>query len=136
MNVHLRYAFYGLGLGFLLSRIGFSDYGELHAMFVFSDFRLLLTFCSAVATAMALYAVMDRRLLLTRKNISMANIVGGVLFGLGWALTGACPSLALVNLGEGKLAAIVTLVGVLFGAYLYPPLARRLLPWRAESCEA
>ena len=134
--VHLRYGFYGLALGFVLSRTGFSSFGELHAMFVFSDFRLLLTFCAAVALTMAFYGVLDRRLLISRKEVSGGNIVGGVLFGAGWALTGACPSIALVHLGEGKLAAVATLAGVLLGAYVYPAVHRRFFPWKRTSCEA
>ena len=56
--------------------------------------------------------------------------VFGLLFGVGWAITGMCPGPILVNVGEGKLYAIAALAGALIGAYLvgaaYPWLARRL----------
>lgn len=133
--LHVRYGLYGLALGFLLSRMGFSDYGELHALFVFADLRLLAAFASAVVVAMASFAWMDRRLLRTRSPVTLGHVAGGALFGAGWALTGACPSLALVQLGEGKLAALATLAGIALGAYLYPR-ARGLWPWRATSCDA
>ena len=46
-------------------------------------------------------------------------LADGVLFGLGWALTGGCPAAPLVQLGEGKLAALATMVGIAVGTTVY-----------------
>lgn len=42
-----------------------------------------------------------------------------VIGGAGWALSGACPGTSLVQVGEGKLVALFTVVGILTGTYLY-----------------
>ena len=66
-----------------------------------------------------------------------AEIVpGGVLFGIGWALCGACPSVPWVQLGEGKLASLATLAGVFAGTILYRTVHARFFRWDRGSCEA
>lgn len=46
-------------------------------------------------------------------------IIGGTIFGLGWALTGACPGPMFVNLGYGYLTMAIVIVGALLGTFLY-----------------
>ena len=53
-------------------------------------------------------------------------IFGGIIFGLGWALTGACPGPIFVNLGYGYLAMLVVAVGAILGTYLYGLLRDKL----------
>lgn len=54
-------------------------------------------------------------------------IIGGLIFGLGWALAGACPGPMFVNLGYGYYTMIVVIFGALLGTYLYG-LVRHKLP--------
>lgn len=134
MKAHLRFAIYGLLFGFALSRIGFGDFGEVHAMFTFADLRLFLTFCGGVALSMVGFLALTRMSQIPRRTLHPGSVAGGVLFGAGWALTGACPSIVLVQLGQGYVSAFATLAGVLIGTALYKPLHRRYLPWEIESC--
>ncbi|MEB0260717.1 DUF6691 family protein [Mucilaginibacter sp. 10I4] len=53
-------------------------------------------------------------------------ILGGTIFGLGWALTGACPGPMFVNIGFGYFSMIVVVIGSLLGTYLYGVLKSRL----------
>jgi len=53
-------------------------------------------------------------------------LIGGSIFGLGWALTGACPGPMFVNLGYGYPVMIVVIVGALIGTYLYGLLKDKL----------
>ena len=46
-------------------------------------------------------------------------VAGSLLFGAGWGLAGACPGTALAMLGEGKLGAGFTIVGLVLGTYIY-----------------
>jgi uncharacterized protein len=46
-------------------------------------------------------------------------IIGGSLFGLGWALTGACPGPMFVNIGYGYWTMLIVVFGALIGTYLY-----------------
>jgi uncharacterized membrane protein YedE/YeeE len=68
------------------------------------------------------------------RPIHRGTLLGGVLFGAGWALSGACPSIALVQLGEGQLAAAFTLAGIFTGNGLYAVARERYLHWDTGSC--
>ena len=125
-------ALFGLSMGFGLSRIGFSDFGEVHRMFTFRDFRLLLTFAGAVALTMVGMKLLKEHD--HRRPLHRGTIAGGILFGIGWALTGSCPSIAVVQLGEGKLLAAVTLAGIVAGTWAYPAVHRRFFRWDSGSC--
>jgi uncharacterized protein len=128
----------GVLLGFALSRIGFSSWDEVHRMFTFADLRLLLTFMFAVTLLAVAWRVVYR---LTPKKpswplrpIHKGTVTGGALFGVGWALSGACPGVALVQLGEGQLGALWTLGGILIGNSVYAVVHQKYLRWSVASC--
>jgi len=120
---HLWYCAFGLIMGGILSLVGFTDFTEVHNMFIFADFRLLLLFATTVAITMAGFGLFARNSNIPKKPFSKGTIPGSILFGAGWAITGSCPSIALVQLGEGKLIAVVTIMGILFGVWGYRKLA-------------
>jgi uncharacterized membrane protein YedE/YeeE len=128
----------GACMGFALSHIGFSSWDEVHAMFVFGDLRMLLAFMLAVVVLAVAYQVLLRVkpgfMTMAARPLHKGTLAGGALFGAGWALTGACPSIALVQLGEGQLAALVTLAGIFAGNYLYAVVHERYLRWDVGSC--
>ena len=120
---HLLYSAFGLIMGCTLSLVGFTDFSEVHNMFIFADFRLLFLFAATVGITMVGFAVLGRKKNIPRKAFNKGTIPGSVLFGAGWAISGACPSIALVQLGEGKIAALFTVIGILFGVWSYRKLA-------------
>lgn len=123
----------GLALGFAISASGLSDWGELHRMFTFQDPRLLLSFGGAVALSVGGFLLLARRDQLPPKHVVAGTVPGALLFGAGWAIAGACPGAALVQIGEGKWAALVTLGGILAGAWLHDRLRKRF-GWARHSC--
>jgi uncharacterized membrane protein YedE/YeeE len=127
--------FFGALLGFSLSCMGFADFGQVHAMFVFSDLRLLFTFGGAVALTGLGFALLARGQTLAARPIHPGTVAAGALFGVGWAVTGACPGAALVMLGEGQLAAIVTIAGIAIGMVAYKRLHTAVFRWDRSSCE-
>lgn len=136
MNEKVGVALVGLALGFSLSRIGFASWDEVHRMFTFADLRLFLTFCSSVAMLLVAWRVVAR---LTgaewsERRIHPGTLAGGAMFGVGWALSGSCPAIALVQLGEGQLGGIVSLVGILAGNWLYSVVHERYFRWSAAGC--
>jgi uncharacterized membrane protein YedE/YeeE len=64
------------------------------------------------------------------KPPTRGNVVGGLLFGVGWSMAGMCPGPIFVNIGEGKIYALAALAGALTGAALlgaiYPRIQRTM----------
>lgn len=134
LQQHTRFALLGMLMGILLSYIGFSNFSELHKMFLFSDLRMLLTFAGAVALASLVFNYFMHGLPLAKKPMHPGIIPGSALFGAGWAISGSCPSIALVQLGEGQAAALFTLLGILFGVWFYRQMHRKFFRWDSGSC--
>ena len=133
--VHVWVAVFGLLLGYCLSRIGFTDYTEVHKMFTLADLRLIFVFGGGVAlTAIGMFAFRKREPL-KAKLMHRGVFVGSVLFGVGWAITGACPGVVFAQIGEGKWMALISLAGMLIGTALYRPMHARFFRWDREIRE-
>jgi uncharacterized membrane protein YedE/YeeE len=130
---HLAIGAFGLALGVVISSAGLSDWGEVHRMFALDDLRLVLGFLGAIAVALAGFRLLAWHDDLPAKPVRAGTVPGAILFGLGWAVTGACPGAALVQLGEGNAAAVASLAGMLAGAWLHDAL-RKKLGWARHSC--
>ncbi len=128
----------GVGMGYALSRMGFSTWDEVHNMFVFADLRLLFTFMAAVMGLVVAWRLVVMASPVKphwpERALHKGTIAGGVLFGVGWAICGACPSIALVQLGEGQLAALWTLGGIFAGNWIYGLVHERWFRWDLGSC--
>jgi uncharacterized protein len=114
----------GTLFGWILSRSGAADYNYIQAMFRFESFQLYgIIGTAVVVTAPGLWLLQRRRqtlfgrpLAVTPKPAHPGNVAGGILFGIGWSITGMCPGPILVNVGEGKVYALFALAGALLGA--------------------
>lgn len=135
LRSHVFLGLFGLLMGMSLTFIGFADYGELHRMFIFADLRLLLVFGGGVVLSMIGFAVLARGKKLPAKPLHKGSIPGGILFGLGWTITGACPSVALVQLGGGYLPAVATMAGIVIGVLSYRWAQARYFRWDTGACE-
>jgi len=60
------------------------------------------------------------------KKLSKGNIIGGVIFGLGWGLVGACPGPIYVLIGAGYSFVIIVFVSALAGTWVYSALRDKL----------
>lgn len=127
-------AAFGTLLGFSLSWIGFTNYGEVHKMFTFADWRMFLVFaCGVALTTIGLrFVPASRRLPQRRWHSGVA--IGSVAFGLGWALSGACPGVMFAQLGEGQLPALVSLSGAVAGSKLMGWINAKYWPVDSGSC--
>lgn len=131
---YLIYGFFGTLMGFMLARMGFADFDEVNKMFAFIDIRLFLTFIGGVTFLMVARFLFKGRFPSQRKIFQPGTLPGSMLFGFGWAVTGACPSMVFVQLGQGKLAAIMTLFGMYLGVVLYRKIHRKYFRWDVGSC--
>ena len=128
------YAALGTAFGFLLSRSGAADYNYIQTMLMFESVQLYGIMATAVMlTAPGLWLIKRRGRTMAGAPIAIAlkplhrgNVVGGLLFGVGWSMSGMCPGPILVNLGEGKIYALATLVGALAGAGVFGAMYGRL----------
>lgn len=115
-------ALLGLPLGWVLSRSGFSAWDEVHRMFVLADWRLLCAFALAVLVLVPAWRILDlmrRTPQWTPRPLHPGSVPGGLLFGAGWALCGACPATAFIQLGEGQLLGLCTVAGIFVGNLLF-----------------
>jgi hypothetical protein len=106
----------GLALGYTVANIGFGDYAELTRMFTFQDLRMFFSFAGAVGIIVCVFAVL--RVRRTPGRIHAGVIPGAVLFGTGWAISGGCPAIPIIQVAGGYLPALVTVVGVAVGIRL------------------
>jgi uncharacterized membrane protein YedE/YeeE len=123
----------GLAFGAVLVNIGFGDYTEVHRMFTLQDPRILLSFVGAVAIMVVLFAAFGVRR--TPGRIHAGVVPGSVLFGIGWALTGGCTAIPIVQVASGYLPAIVTIDGIVVGVLLCRWVDSRYLRLDRGSCE-
>jgi hypothetical protein len=136
MRTKATLALVGLLLGFTLSRAGFSSWDEIHSMFTFHDLRLFLAFLTGVLALAVAWAIVRRVSTpsWSPRPIHPGTLPGSLLFGLGWAISGACPAIALVQVGEGRMGGAFTLTGILAGNWLYAAVHERFFRWTAGSC--
>jgi uncharacterized membrane protein YedE/YeeE len=130
----LLYLILGTIFGFVLSRSGAADYNYIQGMFLFERFQLYGIIGAAVVfTAPGLWAIKrlgrtanGERLSIPMKSLNRGTVLGSVLFGVGWSMTGMCPGPIFVNIGEGKIYAVAALAGALVGAGVFGSLYARL----------
>ena len=114
---------FGILMGMTLSLGGLSDFEQIHRLFILQNIPLLLVFCAAIGLNMLGFYLLFRKREIPRKKYNGGTIPGSIMFGVGWAMTGACPSIALVQLGEGKLGALLTVFGIVTGVWIYRAIA-------------
>ena len=130
----LLYVVLGTVFGFALSRSGAADYDYIQGMFLFERFQLYGILAAGVLfTAPGLWLIKRRGrtvngapIHIELKALNRGTIVGSLLFGVGWSLTGMCPGPILVNIGEGKVYAVAALAGAVVGAGIFGSSYERL----------
>ncbi len=126
----------GIIFGFLLQRARVLRYDKQIGALRLQDMTIVKFMLSSVLVGMVcIYLLLDLGLVeLSVKNLVLGqNIIGGLLFGLGWGLLGYCPGTSMGALGEGRLDALWGILGMLVGAGLhakaYPVLKGGPFSW-------
>jgi len=115
----------GLVFGFLLQRGGVTRYRVILGQFLWVDHTVLRTMLTAVAVgAVGVYGMhqMWDISLHLKSTAILANICGGVLFGIGMVVLGYCPGTGVGALGDGSRHAWFGVLGMLIGAAIYAEL--------------
>jgi uncharacterized membrane protein YedE/YeeE len=131
------YLLLGIAFGFTLTRSEVLSWFRIQEMFRFQSPRMYLIIVSAIVVAAASLQIIKR---MGVKTVSGEPIVippkslgqgvryaaGGLIFGLGWALAGACPGPLFALVGNGVTVMIVAIGSALAGTWLYGLLRPRL----------
>jgi uncharacterized membrane protein YedE/YeeE len=126
-RLNLFSGLFGAAFGALFTAAGLNQYDTIHGMLLLENLAPYLIMGSAVATAAPILWILERRrwrtplggqLRLQRVPIRSRHVSGGVIFGIGWAITGACPGTASTTLGAGSLMGIILIAGFLAGMAL------------------
>lgn len=127
--------FIGIYFGIVLIKSQVVSWDRIHEMFLFQDAYMYLVIASAIVVGALSLQVIRRLKIQTidgapveidRKPFHSGVVIGGAIFGMGWAITGACPGPIYGQLGAGTTMAIFTLLGALSGVYTYAFLQPRL----------
>ncbi|MDR9364698.1 MAG: YeeE/YedE thiosulfate transporter family protein [Balneolaceae bacterium] len=137
MLSNLRYLVGGLYFGFILVKSEVVSWFRIQEMFRFQDFHMFGIIGSAIIVGIISIQIIKRMnipdiegnpITIPPKDSSQWKryIIGGSMFGLGWALLGACPGPIFALLGTGLTIMIIPIVTATFGTWLYGAVRHKL----------
>jgi len=133
----LAYLVLGVAFGVVLTKSGVISWFRIQEMFRFQSFRMYGIIGTAIATAAISIALIkqfqwktvsgeDISIPMKQLGRGIRYAVGGTVFGLGWALTGACPGPLFALVGNGVSVMAAAVLSALFGTWVYGVLRPRL----------
>ena len=133
---YIKFLLVGVLFGITLSKAEVISWFRIYEMFKLQSFHMYGVIGSAVAIGIILMYFFKKGTLKTihgkeinvepkKKGISR-NLIGGIIFGLGWALGGACPGPMYILLGKGVVSILIVLFGAHLGAFLYHAVKHKL----------
>lgn len=135
MNV-LKYFLVGFLFGIVLTKSEAVSWYRIYEMFQFQSFHMYGIIGVAVATGMIGIQIIKRKNIKDIKGLpveiqekpqgSFRYWIGGIFFGLGWALVGSCPGPIFILIGAGFLPVVIVLIGALIGTIIYGALKSKL----------
>ena len=133
---NLKYSAWGILFGVVFVKAEIISWFRIQEMFRFESFHMYGVIGTAVVVG-AISVLLIRRVqaktiygepvVIPAKPFNKGQIVGGLLFGLGWAITGACPGPLFAQVGAGYGVVIVTFMSAVAGTWVYG-LVREKLP--------
>jgi uncharacterized membrane protein YedE/YeeE len=134
-GLYLRILSVGALLGLVLSKSEAASWDRVHKMFRFEEAHMYLIIGTGIGVAMIAMAILKKLhapsiggkpIVYQPKPYHKGIILGGMIFGAGWAITGACPGPIYTQIGGGEWFALITLAGALLGMFGYALLKPRL----------
>jgi uncharacterized membrane protein YedE/YeeE len=133
---NLKYILAGIIFGIVMSKSEAVSWYRIQEMFRFQSFHMYGIIMTAVGLGMISVMVIKKfrikdnlgnPIAFQDKEKSVSRyLLGGIIFGLGWALTGACPGPMFVNVGLGYLSMLIVIGGALAGTFLYGVFRKHL----------
>jgi len=125
----------GILFGMILIKAEVVSWWRIQEMFRLQNFHMFGVIGSAIATGMLSIFLIKKfkiktidgdPIVIEPKKFQKGNIYGGLLFGFGWAMTGACPGPLFALVGNGAFVVIVTLLSAILGTKVYGIVRHRL----------
>ncbi|WP_343307745.1 DUF6691 family protein [Chitinophaga niabensis] len=132
---NLKYLLIGMLFGIILVKSEVISWFRIQEMFRLESFHMYGVIGSAVITGMlgvllirklGIRTISGEAIVLPKKPFTKGNIFGGLTFGLGWAITGACPGPLFAQVGSGFTVVIVTLLSAVAGTWVYGRFKEKL----------
>jgi uncharacterized protein len=124
----IKYFIMGILFGIILIKAEVISWFRIQEMFRLQSFHMFGVIGSAVVVGMIsvflikklnIKTIYGEKIVLEDKKFNKGQIYGGLIFGLGWALTGACPGPLFAQIGYGSTIVIVTLFSAIAGTWVY-----------------
>jgi uncharacterized membrane protein YedE/YeeE len=131
----LKYVLIGAFFGILLVKSEVISWFRIQEMFRLQSFHMYGVIGSAVVTGMISVWIIRKLKLKTiygepvrfsAKSFNKGQVIGGLAFGFGWALTGACPGPLYAQIGAGSTVTIITLLSAIAGTWVYGRFRNKL----------
>lgn len=133
---NVKFLIIGIIFGIILSKSEVVSWYRIYEMFKFQSFHMYGVIGSAVGVGVILIQLFKRGIIKDfkgnpiqvkpKKKGFIRTFVGGSIFGLGWALVGACPGPIFVLIGHGAITILIVLLGAILGAFIYGLLSKKL----------
>lgn len=135
MWYNLKYLVFGVLFGIVLIKSEVVSWFRIQEMFRLQSFHMFGVIGSAVVVgAISVFlikkfkikTIRGEEIIFSDKTFNKGQIYGGLLFGFGWAMTGACPGPLFAQLGYGAAAVSVTILTAIFGTWVYGKFREKL----------
>ena len=133
---YFKFLLTGVLFGIVMAKAEIISWFRIYEMFKFESFHMYGVIGSAVVIGVILVQIIKRTKLkdlygapieIPDKNKSIIRYLsGGIVFGLGWGLVGACPGPMFVLLGYGYYTILLVILGAILGTFLYGLLRNKL----------
>ena len=132
---NLKYAAVGIIFGIVFVKAEIISWFRIQEMFRLQSFHMYGVIGSAIVTGIISIQLIKRlnvktihgeEIVIPDKVFKKGQIIGGFIFGLGWAITGACPGPLFAQIGSGYTVVLVTLISALAGTWVYGKFADKL----------
>lgn len=128
LTYYLKYALVGMMFGIVFVKAEIISWFRIQEMFRLQSFHMYGVIGSAVLVgAISVWlikkfnvkTITGESIVLQSKTFNKGQILGGLTFGLGWAMTGACPGPLFAQIGTGALVIIIVLLSAIAGTWVY-----------------
>lgn len=126
---YIKYLLVGFLFGIVLTKSEAVSWYRIYEMFQFQSFHMYGIISVAIATGIIGLQIIKRNnikdihgnpiVIADKEKGSFKYWVGGLIFGLGWAMVGACPGPIFILIGAGFGSVVLILIGAMLGTFLY-----------------